>query len=114
MSVLPPLGSFYIPNYNGIAWTQPGGPNTKVFPAQNDGPFLQYPTPGQFISEAGEALWRGPCGHGWDTFQIWKDFDDLTGQSVAIVACPICSISLHYVEPYEAIFDVSQFPIVVG
>ena len=114
MSVLPTLGTFYIKNYNGIAWTQPGGPNTVVYPQQDNGPFTAYPVPGQFFAESGQALWRGPCGHGWDSFQIWFDYDDSTHMSVAIVACPICSITLNYIEPASRAYDVMQFPIIVG
>lgn len=114
MSALPPLGAFYIQNYNGIHWTQPGGPGTKVFPAQNDGPFLAYPTPGQWISEVGEALWHSPCQHGFDVFMVFRDFDSATGKSVAVVACPICSLVLHYISPYEEWTNPNSYPILVG
>lgn len=114
MSVLPPLGDFYVRNWNGIEWRLTGGPGTKVIPAQNDGPFLAYPTPGQFISEAGEALWRSPCGHGFDSFQVFRDFDSVTGKSVAVVCCPICTVTLHYIEPYEEWTNVNSYPILVG
>jgi hypothetical protein len=114
VSVLPPLGDFYIKNYNGVAWRLTAGPGTKVIPAQNDGPFLAYPVPGQFFAEVGEALWRGPCGHGWDSFHVFRDFDSATHKSVAVVCCPVCSVTLHYIEPYEEWTNVNSFPIIVG
>lgn len=109
----PPVGSLYIPNWNNIPWNQPGGVGTKVFPTQNDGPFAAYPVPGQWISEAGEALWRAGCGHGFDCAQIFRDYDDCTGQSAAIQCCPICTYIIRSYEPYEVIFS-QQFPILVS
>ena len=97
------VGSLYIPNWNNIAWSQPGGVGTQVFPAQNDGPFLAYPVPGQYFSEAGEALWRSGCGHGWDSMQIFKDYDTVTEMSAAILCCPICTYLINVIEPYEEI-----------
>jgi len=114
MSVLPPIGALYYPNYHNIAWSQPGGTGTKVFPAQNDGPMTAYPVPGQFIIEAGEALWRAGCGHGFDEFQVFRDYDDVTMKSAAIQCCPICSYIVAILEPYEVIDDVLQHPILVG
>jgi hypothetical protein len=84
-----------------------------VYPTQNDGPFLQFPVPGQFISEAGEALWRAGCGHGFDDWQVFKDYDDSTGKSAAIQCCPICTFIVAIIEPYELIFNVMQYPILV-
>ncbi len=113
MSVLPPLGALYIPNWNNIAWSQPNGVGTKVFPAQQSGPFLQFPVPGQFFDEPGEALWRAGCQHGFDAFQVFRDYDDSTGMSAAIQTCPICTFIVAVIEPYERIFDVLQYPILV-
>lgn len=110
---LPPIGNLYDPHWNHIDWSQPGGTGTKVFPAQNDGPFLDYPVPGQFIAEAGEALWRAGCGHGFDDFQVFRDYDDVTSMSAAIQCCPICTFIVAIIEPYELISDVRQYPILV-
>lgn len=108
MSVLPPIGTLYHKNYNGIAWSQPGGPNTTVFPQQNDGQFAGYPILGNIISEAGESLWHSPCGHGWDCMLVERDFDDSTHKSVAVYQCPICSLILQYVEPFEDIYSFNM------
>ena len=85
-----------------------------MYPQQNNGPFLAYPVPGQFFEEAGEALWRSGCGHGWDCIQVFRDYDSDTDMSVAILACPICTFIINYVEPYERVDDVIQYPILIG
>lgn len=108
------VGSLYIDNFNNIAWTQPGGSGTTVYPQQNDGVMTTYPVPGQWISEAGEALWRAGCGHGFDAFMVWKDRDDTENLSAAVVCCPLCSYIIRVIEPYELWTDPILYPILVG
>lgn len=117
MSVLT-VGSLYIPNYGGIHWTQPGGVGTTVFPQQNTGPFWNnpgksYPLIGPPFAEAGQALWISPCGHGFDTVQIFRDYDSNTSQSAAVVCCPICSFLIELLEPYSLLQNYLQVPIVI-
>ena len=118
MSVLT-VGTLYKSNFNGIAWSQPGGSGTTVFPQQNTGPFwLQpgktYPVIGPNFAEAGQALWRAGCNHGFNTFQSFRDFDSATGKSAAVVCCPICSYIVQLLEPYELLDNYLQVPIVIG
>ena len=108
------VGTLYIPNYNHIAWTQPGGTGTTVYPQQGDGPFLAYPVPGQFISEAGESLWRAGCGHGFDVWLVFRDYDSSTSSSVAVVCCPLCTYIMQLIEPYELWTNPVEYPILVG
>ena len=112
------IGQLYIPNYHGIAWSQPSGPGTKVLPAQADGPWTAFPVPGQFISEAGESLWRAGCGHGFDTFLIFRDYDSVTSSSAAVCVCPLCTYLIQLIEPYEdattSVLSWTQHPIIVG
>jgi hypothetical protein len=103
----------YNPKWNNIAWTQPGGVGTQVFPAQNNGPFTNYPVPGQFFGESGQALWRAGCQHGFDDFQVFRDYDSSTSMSAAIQCCPICTFIIAIIEPYENIFSVTMYPILV-
>ena len=110
----PVIGQLYIPNYHGIAWSQPGGTGTTVYPQQNDGPFTAYPVPGQFFAEAGESLWRSGCGHGWDAFHISRDYDPNTSSSAAVIYCPLCSYVVQILEPYDLVYSVTQYPIIVG
>ena len=112
MSVLSPLGALYIPKWNNIAWSQPGGVGTKVFPQENSGSF-GYPVPGIRMEEAGQALWISGCSHGFDCLQVFRDYDSNTQKSVAVLTCPVCTFILNYVEPYEAIEDVLQYPILI-
>lgn len=98
------VGTVYIPNYNGIPWTQPGGPGTTVFPQQQSNPWANYPVAGQFFIEA-SGLWTVGCGHWVDYPYVWRDYDACTGESCAIVSCPICSYIQYLMEPYEAFDD---------
>ena len=109
----PPLGTLYIANYNGIAWSQPGGPGTIVYPQQNTGSF-GYPGDQLLMQEKGQGLWVSGCQHWLDTWQIWKDINVCTNQNVAILTCPICSFIQQIITPYEAAFNVIEYPILVG
>lgn len=109
------LGALYQTNYHNIAWYQPGGPGTVVSPQQADGtPFSAYPVPGQIFVEAGSALWRAGCGHGFDCFRIQRDFDTVTGLSAALILCPVCSYIINVLEPYESAYDTMRHPIIIG
>jgi len=112
------IGTLYIPNYHGIAWTQPGGPGTTVYPTQGDGPWLQYPVSGQFLAPSSEALWHPGCGHGIDFFTVLRDFDLINDMSAAVIICGICSYLIQLIEPYEnattSIDSWTQYPILVG
>jgi hypothetical protein len=112
------IGSLYQPNYNGIHWTQPGGQGTQVFPAQADGqPFVNYPVPGQIFIEAGSALWRAGCAHGFDCVRLVKDYDPTTGKHCCLVLCPICSYIINLIEPFDdAIISnamTTKYPIAI-
>ena len=112
-SCTPIVGSLYIKNWNNIAWSQPGGIGTTVYPQQQvNTAFTDFPVAGQTWSEIG--LWVSSCGHWLDTWEIFRDINICTNQSAAIVACPVCSNIQQVITPYEAIFDVLRYPIVVG
>jgi len=109
------VGTLYIPTYNNIPWSQPGGTGTKVYPGQaNNQPFTAYPVGGQVIDEVGQSLWIWGCGHGSDVVKIFKDYDPGNKSSIALICCPICTFIASVIEPYEAIFDVTQYPIIIG
>jgi hypothetical protein len=108
----PAIGSLLYPNWNNISWSQPV-PGGTVYPQQNNGPFTAYPVPGQFFAEAGEALWRSGCGHGWDCMGVERGFDSCAGTSIAIYFCPICSYVVNIVTPYEAIYDPVAYAILI-
>jgi hypothetical protein len=106
------VGSLYIPNYQGIAWSQPGGVGTTVYPQQNTGSF-GYPENQILMQEPGQGLWVSPCGHWLDTWQVFRDYDTAAQSSAAIQTCPMCSYINRVYEPYEEIFDTVRFPILV-
>jgi len=110
---LPPIGSLYIPNWNGIAFTQPGGVGTKVIPTLGDGDSFGYPVPGQALYPSSQALWISPCGHGFDYPLVFRDYDPNTQMSAAIIVCPVCTYFLRTIEPYEAIDNVLSYPIII-
>ena len=107
------IGSLYQPKWNGIAWSQPGGPSTTVYPQQNNGPFTAYPVPGQFFGESSQALWRAGCGHGFDEFLIFRDYDEGLQMSAALQCCSICTYIVREYNPFEIIFEVPQYSILV-
>ena len=107
------VGTLYIPRYNNIAWTQPLGPGTTVYPTQNNGAFLNFPVPGQFFGESSEALWHPGCNHGINEWRIFRDYDPEKNQSAAVICCSVCSFISSIREPYEVAFS-DQYPIIVG
>lgn len=106
------IGSLYIKNNNGIAWSQPGGPGTTVYPQQNDGSFGY---PGNFIlmQEQGSGLWVSGCSHWWDCMSVYKDYDTVSQKSAAIFCCPLCGYLIRVVEPYELIENPVQYAILI-
>lgn len=113
------IGLQLYPKWNNIAWTQPGGKGTQVFPAQaRNAPFTAFPVPGQVIDEVGMSLWPvWGCGHGTDVIRVFKDFDSVTGLSAACICCSVCSYLQFLIEPYEnatsSIAMTNQFPIII-
>jgi hypothetical protein len=108
---IPPLGSLYITNYQGIAWSQPI-PGGTVYPQQNTGPF-GYPGNQILMQEPGQGLWTSGCGHWWDCIQVFRDYDSDAQQSAAVLCCPLCSFLIRVVEPYELIEDPIQYMILI-
>lgn len=68
------IGELYKPHFHGIPWSQPNGPGTNVFPAQENQPWTNYPVPGQFFSES-SGLFQVGCGHSVDLPFIFQDWD---------------------------------------
>jgi hypothetical protein len=69
------IGTLYNPRQSDIAWSQPGGPGTTVFPQEQvNVPFTAYPTGGQLWAE-NSGIWVAGCGHWQNEPMIWQDFD---------------------------------------
>lgn len=109
---LPAQGTLYIPEFSGIAWSQPGGSNTQVFPAQANGPFTAYPVVGQMFSES-SGMWFFGCGHSVMMPMVFRDYDNMLGESVAVICCPMCSFIARYTSPYESIYNPLLFPVII-
>jgi hypothetical protein len=107
------VGALYIPNYQGIGWQQIGGIGGKVLPTLGDGPFTAYPVPGQWYGPSGQALWLSGCGHGYDTIQVFRDWDATCQISAALLCCPDCSYINAVIEPYEEIYNYISMPILI-
>lgn len=105
-------GTLWEPNFNGVAWEQPGGAGTLVFPQQQSGEFLAYPVPGQLWLEQ-TGLFVAGCGHWQDYPRIQRAYDEMLDTSVALVICALCSYIQYSVAPYDLIYNVEQFPIVL-
>jgi hypothetical protein len=103
-------GTLYIQGFHGVAWSQPGGPNTPVFPQQQNGVFVNYPVPGQFFSET-SGLFTAGCGHWMDYPEIFTDYDNATAEAAVLVCCPLCSYIQYLIEPAALFYDPLQFPI---
>jgi hypothetical protein len=116
MVSLPTIGTLYDPKWNNIAWSQPGGAGTKVFPAEAInipwGPPNGYPVVGQIFSE-NSGLWTTGCQHWFNALMIFRGFDVSTGKSAAIACCPLCSFVCNILEPYESITDPMRFPVII-
>jgi hypothetical protein len=76
-------GAPYRQNWSGIPFTQPGGPGTQVFPAEQInvpwGPPNGYPVVGQVFSES-SGLWSPGCGHWINAAMIFQDGNGFVGQ----------------------------------
>lgn len=92
------LGALYVPNFNGIPWSQPGGPYSPVFPKNITGGFDLLSTVA-FNTLTGQYI--GVCGHSFNQVVVFRDFDYETGMSVAILGCPQCSCVQRVIEPYS-------------
>jgi hypothetical protein len=72
------VGTLYEKNWGGIAFTQPGGPYTQVFPAEAvNVPFTAYPVPGQVFAE-NSSPWVCGCLHWVDEPMVFQDHDGFT------------------------------------
>ena len=91
-------GALYYPGGVGGIWTQPGGPGTTVFPQQQTGNTDLF-SPAPFNENTGQ--FTGVCGHSFSYCTVYRDYDQETDLSVALLACPLCSCIQRAIEPYD-------------
>ena len=97
------LGVPYSFLLNGAEFfSQPGGPNTAVFPQEQNGPWADYPIGGMTINETTQWVGTG-CGHFTKEYRIVQEFDYVLGQPCQLLTCTICS----YVQ--RVVYGASQY-----
>jgi len=108
------LGTMYRGGtFNGVPgfFTQ-SAPFQPVFPQLPQGaPWPEFPGPSQMVFSYGPWIGIG-CLHWVHEFNIIRDFDYTTGESVALLTCPVCSYIQRAVEPFEAILDPNLYAVI--
>lgn len=111
---LPQIGTLYNPRGDAAlgnlppTWTQPGGPGTQVFPRQTDS------AAGEFEPPMVPIGWYIPgCGHPCNCLAIFRQYDSVTQQEMAIICCPACTY-VQEIIPWDRYEDYIQTPIVVA
>lgn len=92
------VGALYVPNYNNVAWSQPGGAGTPVYPQQVTGGFNLLATK-PFNELTGQYI--GVCGHSFNMCTVFRDIDVNTGESMALLCCPSCSCVQRTISPFS-------------
>jgi hypothetical protein len=91
---------------NGIAWQQPGGVGTQVFPAQQTGSDYFSVKPFSELS----GVFAVGCGHFCNYPLIQQEWDYETNSSVALIQCPLCGFVSYTLEPFEAALNTTFQP----
>jgi hypothetical protein len=91
------LGTMYLPGgFRGL-FSQPGGPNTTVFPEQvrassnllSIEPFTEL-----------SGIYIFGCGHSANEVYVFRDVNE-DGIPTAILCCPVCSFVSRTITPYQ-------------
>jgi hypothetical protein len=110
---LPAIGTLAVANWNGIAWSQPGGAGTTVYPQEQvNVPFTAYPVGGQIWAE-NSGLWVLGCGHWQNAVLILRSYDPVNQVSAALICCALCTFVQRIQEPYESIENPLLFPVII-
>jgi hypothetical protein len=85
------LGTTYYKTGPYVIFSQPGGPFTPVFPAQNSGAIWDaWPGPESMVFAYGPWIIPG-CGHGIHEYKIIQEYDYDMEQPVQLLACNVCT-----------------------
>ncbi len=95
---------------SGVAWTQPGGVGTPIYPQQATG--TDYFSPHPFSELSGTM--SAPCGHYMNAPLVQREFDYTTNQSVALICCELCGYVVWTISPFEAALNTVQLPYLVA
>ena len=92
------IGVPYSFTWNSVPWSQPGGPNTTVYPKQVTGN-SDYLSTKPYNELTGVFMFG--CGHSADQCLVLQDYDYNVSDSVALVCCPLCSCVSRTITPYS-------------
>jgi len=105
-----PGGGFGLPGV-GRGFTQPGGANTPVLPAQIVNPSSTIaPFSGQPVTEQ-TGVMSGVCSHFFDEPLVVREYDYTLSSSVALICCPLCSCVCGTIYPYSAWLNTVTNPV---
>jgi len=90
------VGLQYDKKWNNVAWTQPGGVGTKVYPQQVTGN-SDLLTNEPFSELSGTFLFG--CGHSVNQVLLQIDWNYDTDEQVALICCPTCSFVQRVISP---------------
>jgi len=93
----------------GVAWKQPGGVGTLVYPQQVTG--VDYFSTKPFSELSG--MMSSPCGHYMNAPLVQREYDYTTNQSVALLCCQLCGYVVWTISPFEAALNTVQLPYLV-
>lgn len=102
------VGALYNSQNNGVNWSQPGGPGTQVFPAQQVGGSYESTTP--FNELTGMQI--AGCGHSQNEPMLQQEYDEVGGELVILVCCSLCSY-IQYALPVAQILSTVYNPVTV-
>jgi hypothetical protein len=91
------VGTLYDKKFNGIHWSQPGGPFTKVLPVTQVQANSNLLTTEPFTELTG--TWMLGCGHSLDNLMLQLDYDHINRIQVMLVLCPTCSYVTRIFSP---------------
>ena len=91
---------------NGVAWKQPGGVGTQVFPADVTSTSYFSVTP--FNENSG--VFVAGCSHYMNYPLIQREWDYTTNSSVALICCNRCGYVQYILEPFESALSTVMQP----
>jgi len=107
---LPEVGTLYQnPAIPTQIWSQPGGPNTTVYPQAKDSAPGQFETP---LTPSGQYI--PGCGHAQNALRVWEEYDPESGEQAAIICCGVCTFVIEIIIPYSLYLNYLQNPIVIA
>ena len=102
-------------------WTQPDGPGTQVYP-QEQLNNIWPDWPGAATLTINEVpvfgLFAG-CGHGFNSWKVLQEYDNVKEQPVQLLVCPLCQYVQRAVYGADQngmplLYDPNLYVVIVG